>query len=279
MKLNRKPRRVTVLGAGPAGLLAAYAAHRRHYEVVVFSAPDVTSDGNVARSQLYGCQYLHAKLDGLYDGEGKGTMIEYQVHGSSDQYRRKVYGPSWDGGVSLDEYGPEHPHLAWNLRTAYDRLWRWAKSEDILVSCRLMAGNVAPIFNDRNNFVISSIPAPALCLKPGEHKFITQDIWAMGSTDTHQDMPFRAPHNTVVCNGEDAPRWYRAANVFGYSTLEWPGGPKPPIAGVAAVKKPLSTDCDCWTQSKRWMRVGRYGKWQKGVLVHTAHQEVMEALR
>lgn len=277
MNLLRKQRRVTVLGAGPSGLLAAYAAHRRGFEVVVFSAPD--QDGKVAKSELYGCQYLHAKIDGLYDTE-KGTAVSYQLRGNSEDYRRKVYGEGWSGQVSPDEYGPEGSHQAWDLRLAYDRLWAWAAREDILVSCRLTAANVTPIYGDRNNIIISSVPAPALCLAPEEHKFVSQDIWAMGSLDDEDGrMPYCAPNFTVECNGEDAPRWYRAATVFGYSTLEWPGGVKPPITGVAAVQKPLRTDCDCRTGSKRWHRVGRYGRWEKGVLVHTAFDQIMEALK
>jgi hypothetical protein len=82
---------------------------------------------------------------------------------------------------------------------------------------------------------------------------------------------------TVQCNSNDAPRWYRAANVYGYSTVEWPAGPKPPWPGVVSVTKPLSTNCDCWV-GKRFHRVGRFGRWTKGVLVHEAFFDMDKAL-
>lgn len=277
----RKKRRCAVFGAGPAGLLAAYAAKEAGYDVQVFSAPSKDSHGQVAKSLLFGCQYLHRPIPEVTASAGKA--VAYALQGSVEDYRRKVYGDQWEGRVSPDEYGPETGHYAWNLRQAYDRLWDWAQSMDMLVSCRLTPEAAHPLYADQSLTIISTIPALAMCRHPEDHKFLTQDIWAMGETDHDLDsddraLPYRAPDMSVVCNGEDAPRWYRAATVFGYSTLEWPQGAKPPITGVAAVRKPLSTDCDCYTQASRWYRAGRYGRWTKGVLVDTAYYDTLEAL-
>lgn len=279
----RKPHRAYVLGAGPAGLLSAWACAQAGLDVAIYSAPG--SDGKVKKSELHGCQYLHAPIPGLlYDGDP--VKVQYTLNGSVDGYRRKVYGAEWQGKVSPDEYGPEQNHLAWNLRATYNELWEWATDTDRFVSCVLTPQNISPLYNDRSGYVFSGVPAGQLCLEPDEHKFPTAGIWAMGGTSPEwrpepganvpaqlRALPYVAPNNTVQCNGEDAPRWYRAASVFGYSTLEWPDGPKPPIAGIARVYKPLSTDCTCHTGSKRWHRIGRYGKWRKGVLVHTAYQD------
>src|SRR3546814_9008500 len=47
-------------------------------------------------------------------------------------------------------------------------------------------------------------------------------------------LPYHAQPNTVICNGEQSPSWYRLANVFGRTTVEWPGYmPKPPINSVS----------------------------------------------
>ena len=83
-------------------------------------------------------------------------------------------------------------------------------------------------------------------------------------------LPYVAPDETVQCSGEYDTGWYRAATVFGHSTLEWGQARKPPIAGVVRVSKPLSTDCTCLARGNV-LRLGRYGKWEKGVLVHTAY--------
>lgn len=274
---GRKPHRLYVFGAGPAGLLVALAGIRSGLDVAVFTTPDITT-GAPVKSELHGCQYLHAPIRGF--SEDAGTPVAYRISGGSgEDYRRKVYGAGWDGSVSPDEYGPQTAHLAWNLRTMYDDLWdsMTRNGADVITPTQLSAGNVDVFYNDRRGLVVSTIPAPVLCRKPDEHRFITQDIWAIGQrTDTDgYGLPYRAPDNMVECNAADAPRWYRAATVFGYSTVEWPGGGKPPINGVAPVRKPLSTDCDCRTGSPRWHKLGRYGAWQKGVLVHQVYAQAL----
>lgn len=269
---DRKPKRVYVLGAGPAGLLAAHAARERGYDVTVFTKPG--ADGFPAKSQLHGCQYLHQSIPGLtYSIEGRS--VAYRLAGSTEDYRRKVYGEGWRGTVSPDEFGPEERHYAWDLHEAYDELWR--RFLPFMVPTHLDGSTIGIFTKDPHGHTFLGVPAPHLCRRPEEHKFVTQDVWAMGSAPG-QELPYVAPDFTIECNGEPAPRWYRAATVFGHSTLEWPGGVKPPITGVAAVRKPLSTDCDCHL-GKRVTRVGRYGRWTKSVLAHTAYSDALEALR
>jgi hypothetical protein len=270
---SKTPQRVYVLGAGPAGLLAAYAATQSGYEVVIFSAPG--EDGAPKKSDLFGCQYLHQHIPGI--GIPRfGKDVAYRLNGDPMAYREKVYGGAWDGNVSPDEYGPEQAHQAWDLRKAYDELWhRFAE--------RVVPGLVTPntasaLYGDEDAFIISSIPAPALCKDMENHKFQSQRVWAMGTRGPMSSLPYRAPDMTVECDGTRDKGWYRAATVFGHSTLEWPTGHRPPISGVAAVSKPLSTDCTC-NPGKRWLRVGRYGQWKKGVLVHTAYEQTMEWLQ
>jgi hypothetical protein len=264
----RRKRVAVVLGAGPAGLLAAHAAERRGMEVNVFTAPD--GEGGPKKSELHGCQYLHAHIPGVESLNWHGQYVQYQIEGGVEQYRRKVYGEAWNGTVSPDEFGPEGGHLAWDLRKLYDELWeRWLPRIIPMEVTPTLAQKIADV---RGQLTFSTIPARSLCLRPGEHHFLTQDVWAMGTrSDGTPDLPYLAPNMTVLCNGNDAPRWYRAATVFGHSTLEWPDGPKPPISGVARVQKPLGTDCNC----HRWYRLGRYGRWAKGVLVHEAYFEAL----
>jgi hypothetical protein len=267
---------VAVLGAGPAGLLAAHAARELGYDVTVYTAPG--SDGQPQKSELHGCQYLHAHIPDA--GVPKqGTNVHYLLEGHADDYRRKVYGEGWDGSVSPDEYGPEKAHMAWNLRVAYDVLWE--DMRPLMKALYVSPQMAARVREVKKQIVLATVPAPALCLDMDNHKFSSQSIWAMGSTRedfaTSRSLPYYAPDFTVLCNGNKSPHWYRAATVFGQSTLEWPGGSKPPINGVAAVRKPLSTDCACHV-GKHWHRLGRFGKWQKGYLAHQAYFDTLEIL-
>jgi hypothetical protein len=202
-----------------------------------------------------------------------GKSVRYFLNGYPEDYRRKVYGAAWDGAVSPDEYGAEANHLAWDLRKVYDVLWeRWFPRIEPAVITPMKALEFSYLLPK----VLCTIPAKSLCRKQEDHKFVTQDVWAMGGPRedfaTQRSMPYYAPDMTVECNAHESPRWYRAATVFGHSTLEWPDGPKPPISGIARVQKPLSTDCDC-NVGRTWHRLGRYGKWRKGVLVHEAYYE------
>jgi hypothetical protein len=270
--MRKKQRRLYVLGAGPAGMLAAHAATQRGYEPIIFSNAD--ENGQPLKSKLYGCQYLHQPIEGI-TAPGERVWVHYELRGSIEAYRRKVYGPGFQGSVSPDEYGPEKPHAAYDIRKTYDRLWEMYQGR--IEPATVTADMAIRLVRDHYCLVLSTIPPQPMCRNVA-HIFQTQDVWAMGTTPQRTDIPYRAPDNTVECNGEDAPRWYRAATVFGYSTLEWPVGVKPPINGVVGVRKPLLTDCNCLV-SKKWHRLGRFGKWRKGVLAHTAYLEALEILK
>lgn len=256
--------RIAILGCGPAGLVAAYAAEVTGASVHIFSKP--------RKSELFGAQYLHRPIPGI--PSGRPHEISYQLIGSEDDYRRKVYGPSFHGAVSPGSLAPGH--LAYDIRHTYDMLW------DIYGGA-VGAAEIEPAWMKFNvgmfDGVISTIPLPSICAN-SSHRFESQEIMAMGDApERGQYLPAASheiPEGTVICNGNDYPSWYRASRIFGYGTMEWslsrsvvtPGG-------ATRVRKPLSTSCDCWPGVTR---IGRYGKWQKGVLVHEAYQETIKCI-
>jgi hypothetical protein len=251
--------RVLVLGCGPAGLISAQAAEHTGAEVKIIS---------VARpSQLYGCQYLHAPIPDIT--EGYGERVRYLLNGEAEEYRRKVYG-SISVPVSPQKY--EGDHFAWDLRASYDRLWH--RFANRIVDVRLTPSDIVPMLSDfMPDACISSLPAPVLCQAGDRHSFTSVKCWAIGDAPGRQsveeDYGYSVPPFTVWCDGTGGTSWYRACNVFGYTTVEWPGHKrKPPLKDVAEFHKPLSTDCDCLPSI---LRVGRYGRWQKGVLSHEAY--------
>lgn len=272
----RKKKIVYVLGAGPTGLIIAEGAKMRGCEVLVFSRPG--DSGRAAKSELHGCQYLHAPVP-TPSLAGLPRTVRYTLTGTVEGYRAKVYGPSWQGRVSPDEYGDEQPHEAWDIRRVYDKLWQdWQYRivpkdlDHTLVSSLLTHG--------RPHRMFSTVPAPALC-RDKDHAFTVSGVWAFGERDAPSPKPL-SPVScepfTVVCSGNPDVGWYRVANVYGYTTVEWPARRKPPIDGVVQVRKPLATNCDCFLGHKGFLRVGRFGRWQKGVLVHHAYEEAMAAL-
>lgn len=253
-----------VLGCGPAGLLAAHALVTLGHEVEIVSKK--------RKSEMYGAQYLHRPIPNLGRKPVEVAQIDYLLSGSIEGYRDKVYGENWSGVVSPDEFGNEENHLGWDIRDVYDRLWRMYGHH--VQDYDLPHGAAIQDLSRGYIRVVSTVPAPLLCLRREEHVFRVQKVWAIG------DAPERgifcpvkeAPDNTVLCNGDPYVSWYRTANIFGYRTAEWPGGRRPPFEGVAEVDKPLSTTCDCQPGVER---AGRYGKWQKGVLSHTAYYDLV----
>lgn len=262
--------KVLVLGSGPAGLIAAHTASMTGADVLVYSKGD--------KSPLYGCQYLHAPIP--YATRKTPVRVNYVLEGTADGYAYRVYGEAPSRPRTSVETLTSH-HDAWDIRDTYDWLWMtygsYVQPWDFTV--RPPAELVAYAQPD---LVVSSIPANLLC-RNGSHRFDAQEIWAMGDApDLGQEVPYPCPPETVLCNGHgfDAPQWYRISNVFGYKTVEWPGRiKKPPMPGVARVKKPLLTNCDCEQfLGAPTIRVGRYGSWRKGVLAHEAEAATLKAL-
>lgn len=254
-----------VLGCGPSGLLAAHAAAQLGSDVLVFSKP--------RKSDLFGCQYLHAPIPGLTPVEG--TLVDYLLKGTDESYRAKVYGPNYRGSVSPEDLVGKH--FAWDIRSAYDTLWEMYGSyvQPIDFGELNLLDQVVDKFEP--DLILSSIPAPLLCKMPEAHAFHSEDVWALGDApERGQKVPYSIPENTVICDGTRDRAWYRASKVFGYGTLEWPYDRKPPIPGVALVQKPLANTCDCRSEI---VRLGRYGKWEKGVLSHEAYFETRRQVR
>lgn len=259
-----KTYRAAVLGCGPAGLFATHALVENGWEVTVFSKR--------RKSDLFGAQYLHGTIPGLTPNGEDPVLIKYLLTGTADGYREKVYGTGNPNvGVSVEVMGREHQ--AWDIRTTYDVAWE--RYQDLVMDTQLSPREVHNLDGMDFKLILSSIPMPALCYR--EHQFQSAKVWALGDAPRHgQYVPYRPAHNTVECNGERDTGWYRASNVFEHATMEWPGNRKPPLPGVAEVTKPIYTDCNCYrdgTLHTRFIPIGRYGQWSKGVLTHHAYTQ------
>lgn len=265
MSLLSRTGRALVLGCGPAGIFAAKAALDVGWDVEIISRKRV--------SEMFGAQYLHQPIPGLSTDDP--IQVQYWHIGTPEEYRLKVYGPESNWPVSVETLPYEH--RAWDIRAAYYEGYRLLSSriadhQNITSTWMDNSSNFGGIFSSFDR-VISSLPAPAICAKPGQHIFLGRDIWAIGDApERGQKCPIRvAEPSRVVCDGTAERSWYRNSNVFGYVTAEWATETAPPYEGASRVTKPLSSNCDCFPEV--W-RVGRYGIWKKGILSHQAYQYV-----
>lgn len=258
--------RVLILGCGPSGLMAAAAAEE--------AGCDVTIASKKRKSEMFGAQYLHAPIPGY--SPDMSFDVTYELHGTADEYRKKVYGDT-RVRVSPEELAADHE--GWDIRTTYDNLWNHFQEDIEPVEFRNyleLEGFLGSVFATGSfNHFVSTIPAPLLCDNPA-HAFPSQKVWAIGDAPERGIFcPISAPLNHVMCSGLPDNSWYRCANILGYKTAEWPEKKKPPYEGASLVNKPLGTNCDCL---KMVHRLGRYGKWEKGVLSHQSYYETLSGL-
>lgn len=257
---------VLILGCGPAALFCAKAVEDAGFHPMIFSKK--------RKSEMYGAQYLHGPIPDV--SPERGFTVRYSLLGSLEGYRDKVYGAGFRGNLSPEDLQPEHD--AWDIRQAYNDLWSHFQERIQNIDFASPQEAVAWVSNVGSDYhsVVSTIPAPMLCHNPG-HVFQAEKIYAIGDAPERGVFsPIVTPLNEVVCSGWVEDSWYRKSNILGYNTVEWSGKrPKPPLEGVADVLKPIGTTCDCLS----WVhRLGRYGKWTKGVLSHEAYYETRVGL-
>lgn len=250
--------KVLVFGCGPAGLMAAHAAALNEHDVIIVS--------KARKSFMKGAQYLHRPIPLPQSVRLEPFKVTYDLLGTPEQYRRKVYHGIWDGSVSPEDLTETHD--GWDIRVTYD--WLWETYGPYVQDAELNPSLIDEGLQwAKPDIAISTIPATLLCLEG--HSFGQQMIWS-------SDQPMvPLEQNWVVCNGQDSPAWYRAARIQDYDTVEWPQMFRPPISydHLWEVPKPTRTNCTCFPEIHR---MGRYGKWTKGVLSHEAFYETEKLL-
>lgn len=275
---------IAILGTGPAGLMAAHACAIAGRPFSLFSAPG--KDGNVHASRIGGAQFIHKAVPMLVDEQSPDFEVTYRVMGDEQGYRRKVYGDNpLVPFVSFANVKNGETQPAWNLRTIYDTMWNTMAGIGSSVNIETVTAEMMLKWmeNDLWDFVISTIPRHALCLShaginPNPHAFMSQDVWILNHGYSEIES------NTIIYNGQREPSWYRASNLQGFQSAEWASGTTLPPLGekerrsLITVSKPIVHGCECWKDEPRIRFAGRFGKWQKGVLVHDGFTTCAQAL-
>ena len=271
---------IAILGTGPAGLMAAHACSLSGRPFSLFSAPG--KDGTVKPSRIGGAQFIHKPVPALVNEDLPDFHVTYDLRGTEAGYREKVYG---DAPVPFVSYSGVHDgevQPAWNLRKIYDSMWEAIAGEGNSVNAVKITGSMLKEWLDQDmwDFVVSTVPRHALCLgheglTPSPHGFLSQDVFL--ANVNHADVP----ENTIIYNGAKEPSWYRASNLGGVHSAEWSNIAQVPSwqrSSIIKVSKPIAHSCDCWADEPRVVFAGRFGKWQKGILVHDGFVTAAQAL-
>lgn len=271
-------KKVAVLGCGPAGLMAAYAAATSGAFVSIISAG---KQDEPIKSKIGGAQFLHQPVPGISDSDPL-DVVTYRTVGTHDGYRAKVYGDEDVPFVSMQRISDGLQVPAWPLSETYDRLW----AEMVTHGAPVNLMDVTPQFLhdllETNNFdlVVSSVPKISLCLAHAglidgrQHAFQYSQIRVVNRAVFET-----LPNNTIRYDGTNGVSWYRTSLIFGHGSTEWGAGAParlPYEDEIKSIKKPVWTDCNCF--DGHILHVGRYGSWRKGVLAHEAYTAVKAAL-
>jgi hypothetical protein len=256
--------RIAVLGCGPSGLLAAHACEKSGHDVTIFSKAREPSP-------LTGAQYIHEPIPGLTTKQPDGVVMFHKV-GTAEGYANKVYG-RMDAPTSWSIF-PEGQLPMWSMKKVYEKLFReW---HDRINTRDIDKEWLDYLENKRDMFalVVSSIPCPIICER--DHDFPSVTV----TFEPHDHKDPNLGEHYIIYSGSETDPWYRSSRVGGLGWYEYGGEYDQPLAGGGVRKlrtgtKPLDTDCDC---RPRMIRVGRFGQWRKGVLVHHSFGKMMDAL-
>lgn len=255
---------ILVLGCGPAGLLCAHAAKLSGLKVQIISKKEP--------SFISGAQFLHTAIPELTDRYPDGQIFMAK-EGSAKVYAEKIYGDK-EARTSWDAYPPGFRDV-WHLQRWYEVLWKiWEGSIiDGVFSAPLMRTASKEFLA-----VFSTIPLTIL-FPTG--RFTAEHVIV--------DPAQVAQPNTIFYNGYSEDVWYRASNVFGHAFVEYPTRiprwlPEGTVLNTSPaakkIRKPLAAKVE--NDWENLFLFGRYGKWEKGVLVDDAFREakvVAEAIQ
>lgn len=242
---------ITILGCGPAGLLAAHAVEQAGLEPVIFSKK--------VKSEIPGSQYFHEPVPGVTDVYPENT-VQYIRMGTAEGYAKKVYGdPARPCG--WEHYMNMYP--SWHVPKAYDRLWDRFESrvKDITITEEDLEALVAP-----DNPIITTLPAWTICLKRDEgHVFEGPPYWIKPLPVP----PLDAGRDIFIYNGLEQDFWYRWSIIGDRCAVE----STTPMEGAIQGIKAVTTNCDCWPTVTR---AGRWAQWKHGVLLNHAYRDALQ---
>jgi len=251
---------VAILGCGPAGLIAAHACEETEgANVTIFSIKQ--------KSVLPGAMYLHEPIPGI-SPVYPDNFVQYVRLGTAEGYAKKVYGDA-ARYTAWERYLQAYP--SWNLPLVYDTLWEryeWKILETDFSNNDVGLHNIGYEFD----VAISTLPQPLICQH--EHEFRSTPYYIR----TIEAPPLDKEKDIFIYNGYAHDQWYRWSIIGGICSIEYASEPPDYDESDPTWKmglKAVDNDCDCWP---RIHRLGRWARWEHGVLLHDVYKGAKEVM-
>lgn len=250
--------KVAIIGTGPAGMLAAWGVQQEVIAKITLIKPP----GVPLKSEIYGAQYVHGIIQDL-PADIEPFWVRYRFFGTEQGYRQHIYGETMPtNSTSWRKFHPKE--LAWSIRQVYDHI-----AEELVSTCTIEEAVVredyCEVLVDNYDYVFNTAPLNRVA---NSGVFETEKVLIAPIN------PYIVPSNEIWYFG-DGRLAYRASNIQGVPSTEYPlhvgdDLTKKIQRQVKEIKKPLR----CKDVAMEGVyRLGRYGKWQKGVLVHHVYEE------
>ena len=249
---------VSIIGCGPAAMMIAHACDQHGVDFRIY--------GPGVPSEIGGAQYLHRDVGVRYDGLRPET-VRYVRQGSSQGYETKVYGALPPGLETSWSKFPDEVE-AWPLIGIYQHLWSKFYHKISIVG-PVTLEQIMELAE--HTLVFNTAPLPSL-MPLGQ--YATEECLILMGLSW-------APPFTIVYDGTPEKKYYRSSNLWGFESTEYPISilaETPWLStdpNVRRIKKPLSTDVTI----PNVILSGRYGRWEKGVLVDESYFQAIEAIR
>lgn len=264
--------KIAVIGAGPAGLLAAWGIREAGGKPVIYDRDPAYQPG-----RIFSLQYLHEPC-GLLNL--RSMRLRYEVDGAypsreTDAEERLILQRMYNvklGRNPIEEnstrFLTEGPQEVWSLKDAYERLHKTFEKD--LKTADL---SIADIFKMTEEYAGVINTAPLDKLMPGvpwpvRTYFIRHDFTPV---EKH-------PEDTCVYNLDPNTPWYRATRLDGGTATEYwriPHGAVAPdkVSQFRVLRKVVSPTHGWFPTPSNFLMTGRWGSWDPKKLTHDAYKD------
>lgn len=249
---------VSIIGCGPAAMMIAHACDQHNVPFRIY--------GPGVPSVIGGAQYLHSDVGVRYDGL-RPEPVNYTHTGTEAEYERKIYGKLPEGMATSWTKFPDGQVEAWPLIGIYQHLW--SKFYGMISQMEVTLEQVMEL--GERTLTFNTAPLPGLM---PDATYLTEEVAILMGVSWAE--PF-----SIVYNGDPETYFYRSSNLWGFESTEYPRAYYDSVdamrgdPNVKIFKKPLSTDAFI----PNVILSGRYGRWEKGVLVDESYFQAIEAIR